>query len=124
MRPVDQTTYGVNDGNCFPACIASILEISIDEVPRFYGPSVDFLQWLAPQGLSATHYKGDNYVPPGFAIAAGPSLRFAGRLHACVAYDGAIVHDPHPSREGLPFGVEDYVVLHGPRGEAMWFSGL
>lgn len=124
MRPVDQTTYGVNDGNCFSACVASILEIPIDEVPRFHGPSVDFLQWLAPQGLSATHYKSGNYVPPGFAIAAGPSLRFAGRLHACVAYDGAIVHDPHPSREGLPFGVEDYVVLHGPHGEVMWFSGV
>lgn len=124
MRPVDQTTYGVNDGNCFPACIASILEISIDEVPRFFGPSVDFLRWLAPQGLSATRYKGSDYVPPGYAIAAGPSRRFAGRLHACVAYDGAVVHDPHPSRDGLPFGVEDYVVLHGPHGEVMWFSGV
>lgn len=124
MRPVDQTTYGFHDGNCFPACVASILETSIDQVPHFQGVSLGFLQWLASLGLSATLYKSVNHVPRGYSIAAGTSLRFAGRMHACVAYDGAVVHDPHPSREGLPFGVEDYVVLHGPRGEAMWFSGL
>jgi hypothetical protein len=124
MRPVDQTTYGFNDGNCFSACVASILEKSIVEVPRFHGVSPSFLQWLARFGLSATLYKRANYVPRGYAVAAGTSLRFAGRMHACVAYDGAVVHDPHPSRDGLPFGVEDYAVLHGPHGEAMWFSGI
>src|SRR5215471_12277424 len=104
MRPVDQTTYGINDGNCFSACVASILEISLDQVPRFFGPTADFFRWLAPQGLSATLFKSaNNYIPRGYAIAAGPSLRFAGRLHACVVYDGSVVHDPHYSRDGLPF---------------------
>ncbi|HSX22534.1 MAG TPA: hypothetical protein VLE97_07160 [Gaiellaceae bacterium] len=124
MKRVDQTTYGIDDGNCFPACVASILEIPLESVPQVFGPSPDFLRWLGDRGLSATLYKADNFVPRGYAIAAGPSMRFAGRLHACVVYDGAVVHDPHFSREGLPLGVIDYVVLHGPRGEAMWFSGL
>lgn len=124
VRPIDQTTHGFNDGNCFSACIASILEIPLDIVPRFFGPSADFLRWLAPQGLAATLYKSADYVPPGYAIAAGPSLRFGGRLHACVAYDGAVVHDPHFSRDGLPRGIEDYVVIHGPHGEMLWINGL
>jgi multidrug efflux pump subunit AcrB len=52
-------------------------------------------------------------LPPGYSIAGGPSLRFAGRMHACVALDGIVVHDPHPSREGLPFGIASYVVIYG-----------
>lgn len=124
MRPVDQTTYGHSDGNCFAACVASILEIPIAEVPNTFGLNDQLLRWLAQRGLSATLYDRAEYVPPGYAIAAGPSLRFAGRFHACVAYDGRVVHDPHPSRDGLPFGVAEYVVIHGPRGETMWFNGL
>lgn len=124
MRAVDQTTYGIDDGNCFPATVASILEMPLDAVPQTFGPSRDFMRWLSGRGLSATVYRASEFVPHGYAIAAGPSMRFAGRLHACVAYDGEVVHDPHFSREGLPLGVVDYVVIHGLRGEPMWFSGL
>lgn len=125
MRPVDQTTYGPNDGNCLSACIASILELPIEAVPRFMGAYWDdFLPWLAQHGLSASLYPSHEYVPPGFAVAAGPSKRFAGRLHACVAFNGVVVHDPHFSRDGLPQGIVEYLVVHGPGGEPMWFSGL
>jgi hypothetical protein len=122
MRPVDQTTYGVNDGNCFSACLASILEISIEGVPLFLGPYWDdFLPWLADRGLSASLYRRDDYVPQGYSIAGGPSKRFAGRMHACVAFNGVVVHDPHPSRDGLPNGIAEYVVIHGPRREILRF---
>ena len=126
MRPVDQTTFGPDDGNCLSACVASILEISIAFVPRFWGPGdLGLAQWLADRGLSTTLYdRIDCYVPPGYAIAAGRSKRFAGRMHACVAYNGLIVHDPHFSRDGLPAGIDEYLVIHGPGGAAMWFSGL
>ncbi len=125
MHPVDQTTYGPNDGNCFSACLASILEIPLAEVPLFLGAYWDdFLPWLADRGLSASIYRSTDYVPPGFSIAGGRSKRFAGRMHACIAYDGIVVHDPHPSRDGLPAGVTEYVVIHGPDRESMWFSGV
>ena len=123
MKPVDQTTYGLNNGNCFSACIASILEIPLEEVPLFLGAHwPGFAPWLAERGLAASIYRSEVYVPRGYSIAGGQSLRFAGRNHACVARDGAVVHDPHFSRDGLPFGVTAYVVLHGPRREPMWFS--
>lgn len=37
MKPIDQTTFGVPGGNCFSACVASLLELSIDDVPYFMG---------------------------------------------------------------------------------------
>ena len=119
MRPVDQTAYGLHDGNCFNACVASILEVPIAHVPRFSGTRwfAQFSQWLADRQLAASFAKRGSYGPPGYSIAGGPSLRFAGRMHACVALDGIVVHDPHPSRDGLPFGIASYVVIHGPRRE-------
>jgi hypothetical protein len=41
-----------------------------------------------------------------------------------VAFDGVVVHDPHPSREGLPLGVVEYVVIHGPDRGALRFNGV
>lgn len=125
MRPVDQTTYGSHDGNCLSACLASILEVPIDDVPLFLGAYWDdFLPWLKDRGLWVSLYKAEDYVPPGYSIAAGPSKRFAGKLHACVAFNGMIVHDPHPSRDGLPRGVEEYLVVHGLDGGSRWFNGV
>ena len=126
MRHVDQTTYGPYDGNCFSACLASILEIPIEEVPLFLGTYWDdFLPWLKARGLGASLYrKSERRFPLGYSIAGGPSKRFAGKMHACVAYDGMIVHDPHPSRDGLPYGIEEYVVIHGFNGESRWFNGV
>ena len=122
MRPVDQTGYGVSDGNCLSAALASILEVPVEAVPRFVRVDGRLLGWLADRALSASVFPAGT-PPAGYSIAVGPSLRFAGLMHACVAYDGAVVHDPHPSREGLPIGAAAYVVVHGPRGEVMWFSG-
>ena len=116
MRPVDQTRYTLHDGDCFTACVASILELPIAAVPAFvrWGDAwLDcFDRWLGGLGLSATHHAGTN-PPPGYSIAGGPSLRFAGRTHSCVALDGVVVHDPHPSRDGLPDGIHDYIVISG-----------
>jgi hypothetical protein len=126
VRPVDQTAYGIYDGNCFSACLASILEISIEVVPLFLGSYWDdFLPWLADRGLGASCYrKSESCVPLGYSIAGGSSKRFAGRMHACVAYNGMIVHDPHPSRDGLPYGIDEYLVIHGFNGESRWFNGV
>ena len=130
MRPVDQTILDSNRGNCFTACIASILELPLNAVPHFvlFGDEWwdAFLAWLAELGLSASIYptSDDAYVPPGWTIAGGPSKRFAGRMHACVALDGIVVHDPHPSRDGLPEGIAHYIVIHGPNREYEWFNGI
>jgi hypothetical protein len=123
VRPVNQTTYGPIYGNCISACVASILEIPIETVPFFVDANwwPRFLGWLDGYGLAATEIEA-GLPAPGFTIAFGPSTRLPNRGHACVALDGAIVHDPHPSREGLPL-VACYVALHGSNGQVMWFNG-
>lgn len=35
MIPIHQTIIDPDQGNCFPACLASILEIELDQVPHF-----------------------------------------------------------------------------------------
>ncbi|KKL66867.1 hypothetical protein LCGC14_2140680 [marine sediment metagenome] len=35
MIPINQNNLTAGEGNCFSACVASILELSIDEVPNF-----------------------------------------------------------------------------------------
>jgi hypothetical protein len=115
VTPVFQTKFGVNrwpfePGDCLSACIASILEIPIQEVPGFVDMRDDrdglwaerLDAWLGPMGLRAI-------CLPAHAVAALPpdhhcifhGLSVKGHEHAVVAMDGEIVHDPHPSRTGL-----------------------
>ena len=37
MILVKQTKFGKGEGNCFPACLASVLELSLEEVPEIRG---------------------------------------------------------------------------------------
>jgi hypothetical protein len=59
VKPVDQTTFGAPGGNCFSACVASLLEIPLSEVPYFMGDGPieqeydwfnPFLAWLRERG--------------------------------------------------------------------------
>ncbi len=87
MIPVYQTVPGPR-GNCYAACLASILETSLDALPA----RVTLAAWDEP--------------PAGYSIA---SVRVRdGSIHAVVCLDGTIVHDP----AGRPFArPADPVVL-------------
>ncbi len=104
MKPVDQTIFGAPQGNCLPACIASILEYPLEEVPHFGDTTwvATLAVWLAPRGLYPiiATLPNDDWRPAGFHILAGKSPR-GDFLHAVVARGAEIVHDPHPSRAGL-----------------------
>lgn len=59
--------------------------------------------------------------PGGWSIVSGRSPRPGGQLHACVAFNGVVVHDPHPSRAGI-LDVLDFMVLRprvGPRRDSV-----
>ena len=62
MKPVFQTTFGVPLGNCFTACIASLLERPIEEFP-FPPYEENWLQQvdrcLAPLGWAYVEWLGD-----------------------------------------------------------------
>lgn len=115
MTPVDQTSFGA-EGNCFSACVASILDMPLAEVPCFMGPVVDgngwwqrFTAWCDEHRVRPTWFGDPKNVPPGHSILSGRSPR-SDRYHAVVALDGVMVHDPHHSRAGV-LDVLDWITV-------------
>lgn len=107
MKPVDQTTSGPQ-GDCLRACVASVLEVALEEVPMKGGGAIDerVMHWLSERNLALVHHpiinrneRGEaSYWYYGYVILLAESPRGSGQ-HAVVLYDGEIVHDPHPKRE-------------------------
>jgi len=123
MKPVDQMYLHDPDngvsGDCFRACVASVLELPIEEVPHFVSTD-DWIactqQWLKEKGLQFIEVQYNSMMFDHFKLyglyhmMTGPSPRFPGSLHCCVALDGKIVHDPHPDRSGLAGSEDDWLV--------------
>lgn len=107
MRPVTMKQAFGAGGDCLMAAIASILECELETLPVITVERED--QWhgiltdaLALRGFRLVEFGNIPPVsPPGFTIAVGLSPRTAEVLHAVVALDGHVVHDPHPSADGV-----------------------
>lgn len=117
MKPVFQTKFGKPEGNCFAACVASILEASLDDVPHYMGK--DWLQqwnaFLAPRNLGLFCLElPEGTAPPGWSILSGlsPRAKALGEdwMHAVVAFNGIVEHDPHPDGGGVLTHV-DWIVF-------------
>ena len=107
MKPVKQTKLGPPDGNCFAACVASIFEVPLDDVPNFietdnWQNALD--EWLNERGmcsLSILPFEKE-IKPRGYSILSGiPREKTV--EHCVVAWDGVMVWDPSPT----PLGVEE-----------------
>lgn len=102
MKPVFQTTYGKEEGNCFPACIASVLEMDLKDVPHFCKVYKSYWQeelnkWLLQFGLGAltvAFQEMDSPIQKGWCFAAGPCGP-DGVMHSVVMKDMKMVHNPH-----------------------------
>ena len=103
MTPVDQTTFGFPGGNCFSACVASLLDLEVSDVPYFMASDPwwrRFEKWLLPRGYWPVMVPVDrNWSPPGLHILLGDTAD--GTPHSVVARGRKIVHDPHPGKPGL-----------------------
>lgn len=124
MTPVEQTVIG-NAGNCFEACIASIFECGIAEVPDLNahlddGKWLDVLQeWLAPKDLcymemavKLEEYE-DFFTNKNFwHTIIIPSERIKDGYHAVVGFGGKVVFDPYPDsfdRNGEKLDQDGYI---------------
>jgi hypothetical protein len=105
FSPVFQDRVGDN-GNCFEACLASLFEVSLHDIPDF--PTHDepefekeLADWLSKQDLAYTRTDPDDtmFNTDTYHIIEGISPR--GGPHACVGLNGRIIHDPHPAGGGL-----------------------
>lgn len=117
-------------GNCFAAVVASILELPITEVPNVevffhmqnsgYWQEVmlTFLQSKGWELCDDRRFKLFHEKTHGPAFELEKVLELKDRLylvsgksprgfyHICIYQNGKLVHDPHPSKEGLL--TEDY----------------
>jgi hypothetical protein len=113
MKPVLQDKFGKPDGNCFAACIASILEIRLHDVPaKFYGTGdwgndsdkffAELNEWLSQFGLSLMTINCEDpekHLPEAWLIIGGMGPR--GIEHCIVGWKNEERHDPHPDGGGL-----------------------
>ena len=145
MIKIYQTRFGGIDkpleeqGNCFQACLASILEIPLEEAfdcilydrsPR--GTELPkqpwylaFNKWLAKFNLTSIYLSWQPTMPTvttilGYHIAEvkSPTLE-NGETHAVVIHDGDLVHNPNPGSQANPedlLGIYLIVPLDATRG--------
>lgn len=134
MIPVTQTKVSIKNskgesvqyGNCYAACIASILEVPISEVPNvevFFHIDSGYwhevmLTFLSSKGWDLSrndifgvfHNNNSDSILDGYRasnsmfvdkyyLVSGESPR--GIQHMCIYQNGILVHDPYPTREGL-----------------------
>lgn len=110
---VMQTKFGL-EGNCFDACLASLLGMPLDALNYFRGEDTwypDLQRWLAPRGLAYVEVDCIEPSPfyrfplPLLAIAGGSSPRGVDGGHSVImelhGWERRVVHDPHPDGTGL-----------------------
>ena len=124
MTPVDQEFLhdpenGIH-GDCMRACVASILNLPISEVPHFgEGDALhnaeiywnNLANYLATKGLF--HLELNSFdleiskCPTDiYHLIYGKTIR--GTEHATVGRNGELIHVPHPSKAGLVGNKEDW----------------
>ncbi len=110
---------GATDGNCWSACLASILDVDLADVPNFVGDDDDpnnewpdnCIEWLKERSYLLDWWRiGEGGDPSGWAIAGGLARGRGDIRHACVFFNGQPWFDPHPSNAGLREIEEWYII--------------
>lgn len=115
MIPMDQTLFldenGKDIGNCYIACMASLLERPIGAIPNFVDDYEDWewfdrcRRWCREElgmDILAIDFNASSpdFKLHGFWIAVGET-EFSECNHAVIYYDDNMVHDPHPRKGGI-----------------------
>lgn len=119
MIPVFQTDLSNETGDCLQACVASVLELPLTEVPEFKRINKSDPVTIAGVWLEEIQYKvivtnvdGLRYATAtDCLIVSVPSLEHEGKWHAVVAQmkwnieyafpQFILVHDPNPETSRL-----------------------
>jgi hypothetical protein len=121
MKFVEQTITGLG-GNCIAACLASMLDLNLDDVPGFdvaaiaarhgWPPDdVDAQDWAIGEWLRPLGYHVATFGPwcdedhwasrldlSGLTLGSAWSVRIPDAAHQVVLLDGDLLWDPHPQR--------------------------
>jgi hypothetical protein len=123
VKPVDQRYFAgptVPLGDCFRACVASIFELELDEVPHFmdldyriwhvdrsksnWWSMVNAWAWDFGVGFNRLSYPARRRPKnwhPGWWIASVRSRCQDGATHAIVMHGNEVKHDPSPLSRAL-----------------------
>ena len=109
MKPVQQTRFGGSErpseeqGNCLAACVASIFEVPIKQVPEFLDKNwlSVLTKWCRERDTTPLYFSPvtkDVLFPETYYILGVKSrtLPNPNNGHAVVAWGRKVVHDPHP----------------------------
>jgi len=116
VKRVYQTKLG-KGGDCFPACIASVLELKIEDIPDFGGDGWwrEVNKWLQENHqMGYVEIKDPNFIwlkQIGYHLICGTSPRDPKIMHAVVGHHGVMVHDP--AGEDGPGIIEDDNTTYG-----------
>ena len=123
MKPVKQLIcHGEDNGDCLRACVASILELPIEDVPNFADTTGDHIEfwrlnnsWAMKKGfkyvtISISEDSIWDIIGDIFCIASAKSPRRKDQWHSVVWRNG-IVHDPHPSNDFLAETPKQFTLL-------------
>lgn len=142
MRPVFQR-YGTDEprnefGDCLRACVASLMELQLDQVPHFrWGIYEDedgqagsmwfhLRMWLRGRNLGLLVYKLKyktldkalqwclTHNPESYLLVGG--MAPGGQGHVCIVHKGKVVHEPSRPKSGADNG-KPSLVEPLPNGE-------
>lgn len=120
VKRVMQTRFGRPHGNCFAACVASILELPLDAVD-FVVASDNAAEWfsaahlaLAKVGAFRFTFAGPKenpaagaWNPPADFACIATVLNPQGELHCVIFENGKVAHDPNPSQACVALTLDD-----------------
>lgn len=113
MRPVMMESL-TSDTEAYRACLASILQMELDEFPTFEGLSavLQWDAWLASElNLCCLRFGVDAItVPHGLWVARLASPYPGYEWHSVVCAGGNMVHDPHPEPQEYELRAVMYAV--------------
>lgn len=105
-------------GDCFRATLASLLGKASSDVPHFFedNPSGDVFNkritsylisegylWINIPAWDFAEWKKNIFLDvPVYHEICDYSPRFPDTFHSVVGCDGEVIHDPHPTKLGLP----------------------
>lgn len=113
MKPVQQTKTGPLRGDCLAACVATIFEVRISELPDLSELvwHSNLRRWLHEKQLSFVYLECGDIIgataPDGLSIAcytfyvSEGQHAFEKRTHCVVANDGITLWDPWPGSGGF-----------------------
>lgn len=117
MKKVYQTKFGLPDGNCHAAALASIFGVELEDIPDFYDSDShwydEFVKFMVKRfGVQPIEVlnNGCGWQPIGLHLINGDSPR-GDFKHAIVGESGKPIYDPFPGGNCELKSVDTYTIF-------------